>query len=114
MGRVGVGLDPRGDTVTEFEYRLDRAPILTVADAEAVAKELLARIRGAVPDPLRDDAERCENCGALVIVLTVKSTKLSEKPRLMELLPKDDDDPHMNKMETHTPQRCRAARRERP
>lgn len=96
--------------MSEFEYRLDRAPILSVADAEAAAQELLARIRGAVPDPIRDDAERCENCGALVTVIVVKREGISAKPRLMELLPKDDDDPHMNKMETHTPQRCRATR----
>jgi hypothetical protein len=94
----------------------ERSEHLATAMSEAATREILERLKSVtsavvVPNPLREDAEPCENCGAQVIVLTVQHMGMPARPpRLYEVLVKGV---LFNEMIEHTPEVCRARRKGR-
>lgn len=64
------------------------------------------------PAGLESETEPCENCGLPVVVLSMRGfPNVPERPRLMELA-QPGGPAQLSEWVTHTPTRCRTARRE--
>lgn len=71
------------------------------------------RIASEMFGQILDSTVSCENCATPVSVIQVSREGQPQKPELLELS-ENPSQPFLIDLEPHTPERCRAARRERP